>query len=92
MSGNWHVGRKAIIAYLRPYLNLSEDSEVAWNMIRRWRKHYELPIDTQPNGKPYVDPDVFSRYWEHCHSMKRERKDNPHPTAEGTGRWIAFDN
>lgn len=60
---SWHVGRKAIIEYLRPYLDLSEDQDIAWNKVRRWKRRYSLPVETQPNGKPYIDEAVFSLYW-----------------------------
>ncbi len=63
MSPIWHIGRKAIIAYLRPYLGLSMNHEIAWNMIRRWKAKFKLPIETQPNRKPYIDPETFELYW-----------------------------
>ena len=63
MNATWHIGRKAIIEYLRPYLDLSEDQDIAWNKVRRWKRRYSLPVETQPNGKPYIDEAVFSLYW-----------------------------
>ena len=63
MSTAWHVGRKAIIAYLRPYLGLSQDNETAWFMVRRWRIRYKLPVETMPNGKPCLDPAIFEIWW-----------------------------
>jgi len=62
-GATWHIGRKAIIEYLRPYLDLSEDQDIAWNKVRRWKRRYSLPVETQPNGKPYIDEAVFSLYW-----------------------------
>ena len=63
MGLDWHIGRKAIIEYLRPYLDLPEDLKTAWQKVRRWRLRYGLPIESQPNGKPYVDQGVFLEYW-----------------------------
>lgn len=63
MGGLWHVGRKAIIEYLRPYLALSMDQTIAWQKIRRWRMRYGLPILAQPTDKPYIDPEEFERWW-----------------------------
>lgn len=61
--GKWHIGRKAIIAYLRPYLDLPDSLEFAWRKILRWKQRYGLPVESQPNGKPYVDQAVFLLYW-----------------------------
>ena len=59
----WQVGRKEIVAFLRPYIKLNPDADKAWRTVRRWRIRYGLPIDTQPNGKPYIDPPRFTRWW-----------------------------
>ena len=64
MADGLCVGRKDIICFLRPYLGLSPDIKTAWNMVRRWRKRYRLPVFTQPNGKPCLDPITFEAYWE----------------------------
>ncbi len=66
MSDAWHVGRKAIIDYLKPYLALSDDTRTAWNMIRRWRVRYWMDtviIQPLPNGKPALDPAAFEQWW-----------------------------
>ncbi len=63
MGSVWHVGRKAIIEYLRPYLDLSDDFTVAWRKVRRWRINYGLPILHQPNTIPYIDPEEFVMWW-----------------------------
>lgn len=63
VGSKWHIGRKGIIAYLTPFLDLSDDQATAWNKIRRWRRRYGLPVQLQPNGKPYVDEAVFEMYW-----------------------------
>ncbi len=63
MDGEWHIGRKAIIAFLRPYLDLPDKPENAWQKVCRWRDRYGLPIEYQPNGKPYLDQAVFFEYW-----------------------------
>lgn len=72
MSPIWHIGRKAIISYLRPYLGLSPDKDTAWFMVRRWRIRYRLPIQTQPNGKPFLDPAEFELWWAR-YSKRRDR-------------------
>ena len=59
----WHIGRKAIIAYLEPFLDLPADPFCAWQKVRRWRNRYGLPIESQPNRKPYIDASVFEAYW-----------------------------
>ena len=66
MSNEWHIGRKAIILFLRPYIGLSNDHDVAWNMVRRWRKHQGLGdiIRSQPNGRPYIDEAEFEMWWQ----------------------------
>ncbi len=63
MSEVWYIGRKAIIQYLRPYLDLSPDIHMAWQKVRRWRIRYGLPIEVQPNDKPYIDPAMFEAWW-----------------------------
>jgi hypothetical protein len=68
----WHIGRRAIIAYLRPFIGLSWDHEVAWHKIRRWKKRYYLPIDRQPNNKPYIDENTFELYWSRFQIRLRE--------------------
>jgi len=70
MSEVWYVGRKAIIQYLRPYLDLSPDIHMAWQKIRRWRIKYGLPIDSQPNMRPYIDPAVFEAWWDRYLALK----------------------
>ncbi len=74
MPEGWCVGRKAIICYLRPYLGLSDDLHTAWRMVRRWRQRYALPIDNQPNGKPYLDPVIFDAFWSRFIEIRREKK------------------
>ena len=63
MGNVWHIGRKRIIAYLRPYLDLSWDNAVAWRKIRRWRDNYGLPILHQPSGVPYLDTQELQLWW-----------------------------
>lgn len=75
MREGWHVGRKAIIAYLDPFLSLAPDPAMAWKKIRRWRIRYGLPIDTQPSGKPYIDPDRFVRWWNHYQINVKKAKE-----------------
>lgn len=63
VGSQWHIGRKAMIEYLRPFLDLSDDLTIAWNKVRRWRRRYGLPVAVQPNGKPYIDEADFEMYW-----------------------------
>ena len=79
MGTEWHTGRKAIIAFLRPYLGLSDDTRTAWNMVRRWRSRYwqgDAVIQTLPNGKPSLDPEAFQLWWtrykQHYSELRRE--------------------
>ncbi len=60
---SWYIGRKAIIAFLGPFLDLSNDQVIAWNKVRRWKRRYGMPIEVQPNGKPYLDEAVFFTWW-----------------------------
>ena len=57
--GTWHVGRKEIIAYLRPFIKLPQNPAYAWQKVKRWRRRYCLPIEIQLNGKPYIDEVFF---------------------------------
>jgi hypothetical protein len=70
---HWHKGRKAIIAFLTPFLEIPPSSSlfVAWQKVRRHRDKYGLPIETQPNGKPYIDEVVFFLYWKNKTKIKR---------------------
>lgn len=74
MGDHWYVGRKAIITFLKPYLGLSDDPETAWNMLRRWKKHYgfDVLIMRHPNGKPCIDPVMFREWWEEF-QVEREK-------------------
>ena len=74
MPDGWHVGRKEIIKYLRPYLGLSDNGEIAWNMVRRWRRRYALPVSNQPNGKPYIDPVIFKAFWNRFEEICRDKQ------------------
>jgi len=64
MTATWIVGRKAIVAYLRPFLGLAEDVKPAWRALRRWIKKYNFRIRYLPNGIPYLDPIEFQVYWD----------------------------
>lgn len=72
-GATWHIGRKAIIAFLGPYLDLVEDPVHAWVKIRRWKRRYALPIETQPNGKPYIDEGVFFLYWSKFRKTRKKK-------------------
>lgn len=73
VGGKWHIGRKAIIAFLTPILDLSDDFDIAWRKVRRWKKGYCMPIELGPNRRPYIDEEVFESWWvTFCH--KRNRK------------------
>ena len=57
------VTRKAIIAYLKPLIDLSDNQKMARQKIRRWRIKYGLPVESQPNNSPYIDPATFEAWW-----------------------------
>jgi hypothetical protein len=76
MNAAWHVGRKEIIEYLRPYLDLPERQQYAWRKILRWRQKYGLPIEPQPNGKPFIDEVVFRKYWAGFRKKRNRRASN----------------
>ena len=59
-----YIGRKPIIAYLKPLIGLSDDQKMAWQKIRRWRIKYGLPVESQPNTSPYLDPATFEAWWQ----------------------------
>ena len=59
----WHIGRKRVVAYLRPYLELSADFSLAWRKVKRWKDRYGLPLLYQPNGTPYLDAEEFHLWW-----------------------------
>lgn len=63
MGNVWHIGRKRIVAYLRPYIDLSPDPNLAWRKVRRWRDKYGLPLLYQPNGAPCLDAQEFQLWW-----------------------------
>lgn len=58
-----HNGRKEIIAFLGPYLDLPPNPDSAWQKVTRWKKAYGLPIERKPNGTPFLDESVFRSYW-----------------------------
>ncbi len=64
MTVAWHIGRKAIIAFLTPFLDLPPNPIMAWKKVRRWNYRYSLPIEHQPNSKPYIDEATFFFWWE----------------------------
>ena len=71
MGNVWHIGRKRIVAYLRPYIDLSPDFDIAWRKVRRWREKYGLPIFNQPNTTPYLDAEEF-HLWCQIYLDKKE--------------------
>lgn len=62
MGDKWLIGSKAIVLYLRTVMDLSSDSQIAWQRVRRWKK-YGLPIEKMPNGRPYLDERIFIDWW-----------------------------
>ncbi len=58
-----HNGRKEIIEFLGPYLDLPVNYESAWQKVSRWKRAYGLPIERKPNGTPFLDEAVFNAYW-----------------------------
>jgi hypothetical protein len=74
VSDKWHIGRKAIIKYLKPYLALSDDQYMAWKKVRRWRINYGLPILSQPTNKPYIDAEEFETWWKEYLENRKARE------------------
>jgi hypothetical protein len=69
--GRWRLGeddivvsRKGIIAYLKPIIGLSEDQEIAWNKIRRWKKRYGMSkiIHYLPSGQCMISKAEFMKW------------------------------
>lgn len=48
MADGWHVGHKAILAFLERQFGVS-----CWGTVRNWRKK-GMPYRRLWNGKPYV--------------------------------------
>ncbi len=60
-----HIGRKAIVAYLEPFLKLPENHESAWKKVKKWRNRFhDFPIHTLPNRKPFLDELEFESWWQ----------------------------
>lgn len=70
MSETWHIGRKAIINYLREFIDAPQKYTSAWIKVLRWRKRYGLPIERHVNGSPYIDEAIF-RDWHQRFLTKR---------------------
>ncbi|MDD5007472.1 MAG: hypothetical protein PHU49_08010 [Syntrophorhabdaceae bacterium] len=73
MFDDIRVGRKAIIAYLRPFLNLPMNEDSAWQKVKRYRKNYVLPVERFLNGKPFVDPYWF-KYWFLLYTIEADKR------------------
>ncbi len=58
------TSRKGIIEYLRPLIGLSQDYEIAWNKIRRWKKKYGMSkiIHYLPSGQCMMSKAEFMRW------------------------------
>ena len=72
MTDRLRNGRKEIIEYLRPYLDLPERQDMAWQKIRRWKRvkpGFALVIITMPTGKLQMDTNDFISWYE---DYKRE--------------------
>jgi hypothetical protein len=50
------VGTKAIVPFLRRFMDLNDDKAKAWRTIKDWKKKYGLPIHEEINGQPSVIP------------------------------------
>jgi|GEM_PF-6759224 len=68
------VGRKPIIDFLRMFMDLkpSSSEKHKWQKVKRWEKQYGLPLDRHVNGKPYIDPEKFSSWWDEFRTKKNE--------------------
>lgn len=58
------VGRKGIIAYLKAKIDLSDNLEVAWRKVRRWKKRYKMHeiIHHLPSGQCYILKSEFQQW------------------------------
>lgn len=74
LPDRWHVGQKGIVKYLKPYLDLPDNIKYAWRRVKRWHVRYNLPIEYQPNGVPYLDPDMFIAWWYRYLELQREQR------------------
>lgn len=58
------VSRKGIIAYLKLKIGLSDNMDIAWNKIRRWKKCYGMDeiIHHLPSGQCYMLKSEFQKW------------------------------
>jgi hypothetical protein len=72
----YHIGRKAIIAFLTPYLDIPQTASdfVAWQKVRRWRDGRNLPVEITPMGKPYIDENTFFFFWTEFQRIHKTNK------------------
>ena len=59
----WIKGTKAIVPFMRQYVDLHADQREAWRTLKRWKKLYHFPIEEEPNGRPYVIKTVVKAWF-----------------------------
>ncbi len=64
------LGTTATIAYVRPYIKLNPKPKEAWRKLKRWSRDYDLPLECDPAGHPFLDPVLFRR-WIRVFRLKR---------------------
>jgi hypothetical protein len=57
-------GTKALVPFLRRFIDLHAEKDEAWRTVKRWRKKYGLPIEYAPNDMPYMKENRFYTWWE----------------------------
>ena len=58
------ISRKGIVAYLKHKIDLSNNADIAWNKIRRWKKRYNMGeiIHHLPSGQCYMLKSEFQEW------------------------------
>jgi hypothetical protein len=74
VSEGWHVGWKAIILYLRPYIDLSIFEKPARRKLKRWVRNYGLPVEHDVSKSPYIDPVMFELWTAKTRAKLRKQK------------------
>lgn len=67
-----HIGRKAVVRFLKARIDLSPDLETAWNKVRRWRRRYGLPVIADPNGRPSITEEDYAAWRRQYRERARE--------------------
>jgi len=57
------VGTKAIVPFLRRFMDLNPDTAKAWRTIKDWKRKYNLPIHMELNRQPSVIPEEIMLFF-----------------------------